>query len=98
MNWKLILKTSLIIGILAISIQLTTIYFDISLFYYPFITWDLILFIFLYAIAASLIFSFIYKQTDKFRVLQSLVTVVLGLGLSYGLTILGLIIFLKFFT
>ena len=86
MNWKLLLKTSGIVGVIAIPIQLFGFYVSIMQFYKVLSIPMFIAFIALCVTAIVFTFGFIYRRTSKFRILQSLLTVIFASILSYALS------------
>ncbi len=92
MKWKFILKTSGIVGIIAIPIQLIGSYLSMMHFYKVLPVSVFVVFISICVIAIVLTFSFVYRRTLNFRIFQGILTVIFALILSNLISFLFLII------
>jgi O-antigen/teichoic acid export membrane protein len=98
MNWKLFLKLNLVIGILLIPLNILYAgiagnpFYDVASLKY------VILLIGLTLLAAVSIFRFVYRRTEKFRIIQSIATIVLSQIIGFILLTAGIMIFLIIFS
>jgi len=94
MNWKLILTTSLIAGIISMPLQVYGIYLSV-MSNYGNIGSNLIILLVLGLIWAVGIFSFIYSQIESNHFAQALITVILSFALGFAISLIGVKVFLE---
>lgn len=94
MNWKLILTTSIIAGIISIPLQAYGIFLS-AMSNYGSITSNLIILLVLCLILAAGTFGFVYSQTESNRLAQALITVVLAFVIGFIISMLGVRIFFE---
>jgi hypothetical protein len=97
MKWKLFLKLNLVIGILLIPLNLLYAVVPLNPFYDVDSLKYVILLIGLTLLAAVSIFRFVYRRTEKFRIIQSIATIVLSQIIGFILLTSGIMIFLIIF-
>lgn len=93
MNWKSFLKRTLVIGFLLIPLNLFGEFVSIYLFYKAASPKDIILLVGISLLAAISIFRFVYRRTEKFRIIQSIATILLSEIIGYFLSFIGVLIF-----
>jgi hypothetical protein len=94
MNWKLILTTSIIAGIISTPLQIYGIYLS-AMNNYGNITSNLIILLAAAFILAAGIFSVVYSQSESNRVAQALIAVVLAFAIGFAISLIGTRIFFK---
>jgi hypothetical protein len=92
MDWKSFFKRVLIIGILLIPVNLSYACVPANPFYTVASLKSLILLIGISLLAAVSIFRFVYRRTEKFRIIQSIATIILSEIIGF-LSITGILIF-----
>lgn len=102
MNWNLISKSVVITGILLIPLNLFYWYLSLTPLYIPPTSQgivvegatqkEILLFIGLSLLAFASIFRFIYRRTEKFRMLQAILTIILSEVLGYILSFFALFV------
>lgn len=93
MNWKLFLKRNLVIGFLLIPLNVSYGLVPANPFYTVASLKSVILLIGLSLLAAVSIFRFVYRRTEKFKIIQSIATILISEIIGF-LSIVGILIFL----
>ena len=98
MNWKSFFKRVLIIGVLLIPLNLFYELVSVMLFYKGVLLKDIILLIGISLLAAVSIFRFVYRRTERYRVIQSIATIFLSAIVGYFLAFAGVLILFGIFS
>lgn len=98
MKWKSFFKRVLIIGVLLIPLSLFFELVSIMLFYKGVLLKDIILLIGISLLAAVSIFRFVYRRTERYRVIQSVTTIFLSAIIGYFLAFAGVLVLFGIFS
>lgn len=98
MNWKSFFKRVLIIGVLLIPLSLFYEVVSVMLFYKGILLKDIILLVGISLLAAVSIFRFVYRRTERYRVIQSVATIFLSAIVGYFLAFAGVLILFGIFS
>lgn len=98
MQWKLVLKTSVLVGVMLIIANIVGLFYSVNQFYGGATILELLLFVSMYVVALVSTFNFIYRKTIKFRVIQSILTAVLSIIFGYIFSIVFIFAYLRLFS